>query len=302
LCSGPPAAPVGPSWPSWHEGRRVRAVSRRASEPWPKGVESVTADILQADDVRNACRDAAVVYHAANVPYSHWQHVLPAMTERVIAGASADAVLVVADNLYMYGPPSSPMTEVSPRRASGPKGQLRARLEEAFLAAHTSGRVGVAIGRGSDFYGPHANSAANMLVIQPALRGKTASWLGSLDEPHTLTYLPDFARGLVILGTNARAWGEVWHIPSGPPVTGRTFIAEVFEALGQPPRMRRLGRGMLTLAGVFNRQIREAREVLYQFEQPFVMDTSKFERTFGGSVTPLSEGVRQTIAALGSTR
>jgi len=302
LCSGPPAAPVGPSWPSWHEGRRVRAVSRRASEPWPKGVESVTADILQADDVRNACRDAAVVYHAANVPYSHWQHVLPAMTESVIAGASADAVLVVADNLYMYGPPSGPMTEVSPRRASGPKGQLRARLEEAFLAAHTSGRVGVAIGRGSDFYGPHANSAANMLVIQPALRGKTASWLGSLDEPHTLTYLPDFARGLVILGTNARAWGEVWHIPSGPPVTGRTFIAEVFEALGQPPRMRRLGRGMLTLAGLFNRQIREAREVLYQFEQPFVMDTSKFERTFGGSVTPLSEGVRQTIAALGSTR
>ncbi|UVF22700.1 hypothetical protein HPT29_028230 (plasmid) [Microvirga terrae] len=40
----------------------------------------------------------------------------------------------------------------------------------------------------------------------------------------------------------------------------------------------------------------------YQFEQPFVMDTSKFERTFGGSVTPLREGVRQTIAALQSTR
>jgi len=66
-------------------------------------------------------------------------------------------------------------------------------------------------------------------------------------------------------------------------VTGRTFVAEVFEALGQPPRMRRLGRGMLTLACLFSRQIRE----LYQFEQPFVMDTSKFERMFGGSITPL---------------
>jgi nucleoside-diphosphate-sugar epimerase len=284
------------------QNRRVRAVSRRASEPWPKGVEAVTADILRADEVRKACRDAAVVYHAANVPYAQWRQVLPAMTESVIAAASAaDAVLVVVDNLYMYGPSSGPMTEDSPRRASGPKGQLRARLEETFLAAHRSGRVGVAIGRGSDFYGPHANSAATMLVIQPALRGKTASWLGSLDAPHTLSYLPDFARGLVTLGTNARAWGEVWHIPSGPPVTGRTFIAEVFEALGQPPRMRRLGRGMLTLAGLFNRQIREAREVLYQFEQPFVMDTSKFERTFGGSVTPLRDGVRQTIAALQST-
>jgi nucleoside-diphosphate-sugar epimerase len=284
------------------QGRRVRAVSRKAIERWPKGVEAVTADILRADEVRNACRDAAVVYHAANVPYAQWQQVLPPMTESVIAAAAdVDAVLVVVDNLYMYGLPSAPITEVSPRLASGPKGQLRARLEEMFLDAHTRGRVGVAIGRGSDFYGPHAHSAANLLVIEPALRGKTASWLGSLDAPHTLSYLPDFARGLVTLGTNARAWGEVWHIPSGPPVTGRTFIAEVFEALGQPPRMRRLGPGMMTLASLFNRQIREAREVLYQFEQPFVMDTSKFERTFGRSVTPLRDGVRQTITALQAT-
>ena len=59
------------------------------------------------------------------------------MTESVIArGAAADAVLVVADNLYMYGPPSGPMTEDSPRWASGPKGQLRAGLEQMFLAAH----------------------------------------------------------------------------------------------------------------------------------------------------------------------
>jgi hypothetical protein len=54
----------------------------------------------------------------------------------------------------------------------------------------------------------------------------------------------------------------------------------------------------MTLAGLLNRQIREAREVLYQFEQPFVMDASKFERTFGAIVTPLREGIRQTLAAL----
>ena len=59
------------------QGRRVRAVSRRAPDPWPKGVEAVTADILRSDEVRKACRDAAVVYHAANVPYAQWQQVLP---------------------------------------------------------------------------------------------------------------------------------------------------------------------------------------------------------------------------------
>jgi hypothetical protein len=40
--------------------------------------------------------------------------------------------------------------------------------------------------------------------------------------------------------------------------------------------------------------------VLYQFEQPFVMDTSKFERTFEATITPLRDGIRQTLAALRS--
>jgi hypothetical protein len=113
------------------------------------------SNILRSDEVRKACRDAAVVHYATNVPYAQWQQVLPAMTESVIAGASAaNVVLVAVDNLYMYGSSSGPMTEDSPRRASGPKGQLRARLEETFLAALASGRGGVAIGRGADFHGP----------------------------------------------------------------------------------------------------------------------------------------------------
>jgi hypothetical protein len=84
-------------------------------------------------------------------------------------------------------------------------------------------------------------------------------------------------------------------------VTGRTFITEVYEELGKPPKMRRLGQGMLALAGLFDRQIREAREILYQFEKPFVMDTVKFEQAFGASVTPLRDGIRQTLSALRSS-
>jgi nucleoside-diphosphate-sugar epimerase len=64
------------------QGRRVRAVSRRATGPWPTGVEAVPADLLRSEDVRKVCRDAAVVYHAANVPYSQWQAVLPVMEGR----------------------------------------------------------------------------------------------------------------------------------------------------------------------------------------------------------------------------
>ena len=146
------------------------------------------------------------------------------------------------------------MTEDSPRRASGPKGQLRARLEETFLAAHTQGP-----GRCRDRPRLGLLWPPRQLSRRPCWRSSrpcggrlppgSVRWMRLTRSPICRTWpgawLPS--------GRNARAWGEVWHIPSGPPVTGRAFIAEVFEALGQPPRMRRLGRGMMMLAGLFNR-------------------------------------------------
>ena len=50
---------------------------------------------------------------------------------------------------------------------------------------------------------------------------------------------------------------------------------------------------MLRLAGLFSPLVREALEILYQFERPFVMEATKFERAFGRSVTPHAEAVRQ---------
>jgi nucleoside-diphosphate-sugar epimerase len=59
--------------------------------------------------------------------------------------------------------------------------------------------------------------------------------------------------------------------------------------------MRAYGYWMLTLAGLFDAQIWEAREVLYQFRAPFVMDTSKFEAAFGRDVTPYETAIRETV-------
>ena len=53
-----------------------------------------------------------------------------------------------------------------------------------------------------------------------------------------------------------------------------------YRALGEKPSMRAYGNWSLTLAGLFNSRIREVKEVLYQFRDPFVVDTSKFEDAF----------------------
>ena len=56
--------------------------------------------------------------------------------------------------------------------------------------------------------------------MKPALRGKRARWLGSLEQPHTLNYLEDMARALVTLGERDEADGQVWHLPAAEPLTG----------------------------------------------------------------------------------
>ena len=187
------------------------------------------------------------------------------------------------------------MTEDTPRRPAGPKGRLRVELEEMLMEAHETGQVRVAIGRASDFYGAHANSATRDLVFEAALDGKSAAWLGSLDAPHTMTYLPDFATGLVTLGTHEEALGNIWHLPSNDPITGRRFIEKVYEEVGREPSMTTYGYWSLTFAGLFDAQVWEVREVLYQFQEPFVMDTTKFEDAFGRDVTPYETAIAETL-------
>lgn len=284
-------------------GRRARAVSRSGRGDAVPGVEHISADAAVPGSLRAACDGAAVVYHCINVPYEQWAARLLPIAEGVIAAAAAaGAKLVVADNLYLYGRVNGPMTEATPRNPQGPKGRLRVQLEQRLLDAHHSGTVRVAIGRASDFVGHQANSAPMVLVVKPALTGGKASWLGSLDAPHTLSYLPDVAWGLVTLAEREESLGEIWHLPAGEPLTGRQLIDMVFEELWQRPRMGLIRRPMMRLAALFSPMIRESLEVLYQFEYPFIMDADKFVRMFDSRVTPHRQAIRQTIDGLRRTQ
>ena len=215
----------------------------------------------------------------------------------IIEGAaSAGAKLIFGDNLYAYGPVDGPLNEDLPHQASGPNGRTRAHIADDLLAAHRDGRVRAAIGRGSDFFGPHAHqSTAGDGVFARAVADKPARVLGNPDAPHTVTYLDDFARALVTLGEREEALGKVWHVPNAGAVTTRQFVEMVFRELGRPPRLRAAPRLGLAVAGLFNPTIRALREQLYQSERPWVVDSSRFEQTFGWRATPLPEAIRATV-------
>ena len=139
----------------------MRVVTRRATGDVPEGVEQAAADVGTAGGARQACEDAAVVYHCAQPDYRKWPELFPPMTQAVLDGAAeAGAKLVFADNLYMYGPPDGPMTEETPQRAEGRKGRMRIEIADAVLRAHADGRLRSTIGRSSDYYGPRGTGTA----------------------------------------------------------------------------------------------------------------------------------------------
>ncbi len=279
--------------------RRVRMVNRAGSAPVPEGVEVVGADVTAApDSARRACDGAAVVYNCTNAPYHRWPELLPGLFGGILdAAAAAGARLVVGDNVYMYGEVDGPITDDLPIRPTTAKGRIRAEVAEAMLAAHRGGRVSVAIARASDFIGPFVTDGGMIgsRAVRPAMRGGTATLIGDIDLPHTYTFIDDFGRALVILGERPEAAGRAWIAPSPQAATSRQVMAMVFEELGLPPKVRTMGRRMLRLAGLFVPEARELVEMMYEFEKPFIVDGSRFERTFGLTPTPLREAVRCTV-------
>lgn len=279
-------------------GQGVRAVSRSGSRDLPDSVEVVRANLADRPEVRRACAGAGVVYHCVSPPYHRWPELHPPLMAAIIEGAAAaEAKLIFGDNLYAYGPVDGPIVEDLPHRAAGPNGQTRARIAADLMSAHELGRVRAAIGCGSDFFGPHARqSLVGERVFVRALAGKQAQLLGNPDAPHSVTYIEDFARALLTLAEREEALGRAWHVPNDTAVSTRRFVEMVFQELGRPARLQVTPRWVLALAGLFNPTIRAVTEQLYQVERPWVVDSSKFEGTFGWRATPLPEAVRATLA------
>ena len=282
-------------------GRRVRLVNRsgRLPEP-PPGAQTRAADLTDPAQTQATCSGADTVYLCANVPYTDWPAKWPPLAAGILEGvARAGAKLVYGDNLYSYGPVPGPLHEDLPNAATGVKGRVRMGIATRFLEAHRAGRVRVAIGRASDFYGPWAtdSSLLGSRVIPAALAGKPGQVIGDVDQPHTFTFIRDYARGLATLGAREEALGGVWHVPSAETTTQRALLAMVWhEAGGGAARFSAAPGWLVRALGLFSPIMRELAEMLYEWEQPYVVDHSKFERAFGAETTPHREAIRETVA------
>lgn len=281
-------------------GKRARLVNRSGKlDEAPAGVEIIAANLYDPSQARQAAQGAAVVYQSAQPAYHQWIEKFPSLQNAIIEGLTGSgAKLVLVENLYMYGETGgAPMTESTPYHAHTRKGRTRAEMSRTAFEAHKAGKLRVTAGRGSDFFGPWGlGSTMGERVFYPLLAGKPANLVGKVDVPHTHTYTRDFARALVILGERAEADGQAWHVPNDQPrVTQRQMLDMIAEAAGVALKFSAMGKFMMALGGLFIPEARETAEMMYEFDRPFVVDSSKFEQTFGMKATPLQESILETV-------
>lgn len=265
-------------------------------------VEVLAADLADPEGTIAACRDAATVTFAAAPPYPRWPELFPALQENAIRGAAeAGAALVAVENLYGYGRTGA-LREADPLAATTRKGAVRAAMSARLFEAHREGRVRAAAGRASDLFGPGmAVSALGARVWPRLIAGRAVAWIGDPDAPHSFTYLPDFARALVRLGAEERAWGRAWHVPSPPDRSARAVISHAAGLIGRPaPRVRRVPKPVLRLMGLVSPTVREVAEMSYQFEAPLHMRADDCIAAFGEEATGWDEALRETLRAWGA--
>jgi nucleoside-diphosphate-sugar epimerase len=278
-------------------GHTVRMVNRSGKmENPPPGVELVASDAYDARKNAEITAGAAAIYQCAQPHYAEWAEKFPPLQRAILSAAVVNSTrLVVADNLYMYGRFSGKLREDFPLNPHTKKGRVRAAMAQEILEAHATGKVRAAIGRASDFFGPY-DTALTSYAIQPAVKGKTVNLLGRVDQPHTFTYVRDFGLLLATLGNRAEALGQVWFTPSNPPITQTDFVRLIEVALGKPVRSQVGGPLLMRMLGLFDKSMAETVEMMYEWTEPFVVDSGKAEKAFGLKATPFDIAFQETLA------
>jgi nucleoside-diphosphate-sugar epimerase len=279
------------------QGKPTRMVNRSGKADVPNGVEVVAGDAYDISFTREVTKDAAVVYQCAQPGYTEWQEKFPPLQTAILEGTAANnAKLIVGENLYMYGDVDGRIHEGLPYSAKTKKGKVRAQMANQLLEAHRTGKVRVAMARGSDFFGPEVmGSSLGEREIYPLIAGKKVQVYGNPDLPHTYTFIDDFGKAMVILGEREEALGQAWHVPNAPTLTQRQLVTILFQEAGHPPKIGTLSPLMMRIGGLFIPEARETVEMMYEFTKPYVVDSSKFVRAFGDIATSHQEAARKTV-------
>lgn len=279
-------------------GHPVRLLTRSGRGPEHPLVDRRRVDVSRPESLAEAFAGAVAVHHCIHgsaYDAKVWRAELPRAEKAVLdAAGRVGAVVVFPESLYSYGPVSGPMTEATPRTATGGKLGVRTDLLAQREASATP-TVSVAA---SDFYGPAVRDAhAGERMVPTVLAGRTMRVLGSLDQPHSFTYVPDLAAAMITAAAREDLWNSFLHAPTAPAVTQRRLVEMTAAAAGVPaPRMASIPAWALRSVALVHGGTRELAETAYMFTAPFVLDSGASQARLGLGPTPMAAGLAETVA------
>jgi nucleoside-diphosphate-sugar epimerase len=84
-------------------------------------------------------------------------------------------------------------------------------------------------------------------------------------------------------------------VPNAPATTTRAIVGRIASLAGVAPKVSALPSFLVGALGLFDAQIRELKEMLYEFEDDFVIDDTRARNTLGLAPTPLDQSLAATL-------
>ena len=278
---------------------KIRLVARN-----PKAInatdELFKADLTNYATIDEAVKGSEVVYLTVGLPYQlkTWkEHWVKIMQHTITACQKHNSKLVFFDNVYPYGYVKGTMTEETPFNPCSKKGEVRAQVAQLLIDEMKAGNINALISRAADFYGPNVEkSMIDATVFQRLKKGKGAQWLGNTSKKHSFTFVPDAGKATAVLGNTADAYNQTWHVPTDANVlTGKQWVELIARHYNTPAKVAALPKWMVRLLGIFIPLLGELTEMMYQFENDYLFNSSKFESRFF-KPTGYAEGIAISAA------
>lgn len=263
------------------------------------GLELVQGDALNLNSLDSLFAESTHVYYCVNYPLAQWEQVqtqtMSVMIEKAI---KYSLKLIYPGNMWVYGKPQYvPITEAHPQLTQTVLGKIKDRTEKAILAATRQKGLHATIIRFPDFYGPYVINGFTEKAFTNALKGKTISWVGSLDKKTDLIFIEDAGEAMVIAGLSVKSNGMIFNVPGFMPITIRELLSELRKLSGKSSSIKTVNNQFLVdLFGLTDKNLALYLKLLYQKQTDFYMSGELFRLTFNYlPATPYTEGLKKTL-------
>ena len=280
------------------KGYLVKAVGRNKPNFNLPGVENLAVDYLDQNQLDCVSMGSQSVYMLIGLDYKTkvWEKEWPPLISRIVLSCkNSGAKLIFFDNVYGYGLVEGPMLESSPLRPETKKGKVRKVLDDIVLDAVEKAEIKAVIAKSADFYGPDiTTSVLGDRFFKLLLEKNTFEWFGNPEKKHNFTFINDIPASLISLAESNYS-GNI-NLPTGPALTGYQFKQILEQVSGQKYKLTALRQSAAWWLGFFMPILKELHEMMYQSENDYNLDSSKFESLFPNlKPTYYQEGFKQTF-------